>query len=95
MTKWFTKKKEVQVYLFKLGNPGTKRQLKVIETQILNFVHILSKIGFLLLLLSIPSYEQNPSSSTRILGVGQGTIFQIKIHTAVTQTINHSFITPP
>lgn len=39
-------------YLFKLGNSGTKRQLKVIKSQILNFVHILSKIGFLPLLLT-------------------------------------------
>lgn len=43
-------------YLFNLGNSGTKRQLMVIKSQILNFVHILSKIGFLLLLLSISSY---------------------------------------
>lgn len=52
MTKRFTKK---SAHLFNLGNSDTKRQLKVIKSQILNFVHILSKIGFLLQLLSISS----------------------------------------
>lgn len=69
---------------------------KVIKSQILNSVRISSKIGFLLLLLSIHLIcEQNPPSSTHILGVGQGTIFQIKIHIAVTQTLNQGLITPP
>lgn len=42
-----------------------------------------------------PISEQNPPSSTHILGVEQGTIFQTKIHTAVTQTINQGLIISP